>query len=66
MPKLDKRTIAQTFKFDCDRFLRFQLATDSERESSGIASDTYKRPGIELMQAAGRQWEADKYPSVIG
>ncbi len=65
MPKLDKRTIAQTFRFGCDRFLRFQLATDSERESSGIASDTYKRPGIELMTAAGRQWEADKYQDLI-
>jgi hypothetical protein len=28
MAKLDKGTLALTFKFDCDRFLRFRLAED--------------------------------------
>lgn len=65
MPKLDKGTIALTFKFDCDRFLRFRLATDDERSSLGIESETYKRPGIELIRAAGRRWEAEKYQDLI-
>lgn len=65
MPKLNKQTLAQTFRFDCDRFLRFQLATDSEKEFFDIESDTYKRPGIELMTSKGRQWEADKYQDLI-
>lgn len=65
MPKLDKGTLALTFKFDCDRFLRFRLATDAERNALGVESDTYKRPGIELIKAAGRRWEANKYQDLI-
>ncbi len=65
MPKLDKGTLALTFKFDCDRFLRFRLASDAERNALGIESETYKRPGIELIKAAGRRWEADKYQDLI-
>lgn len=65
MPKLDKGTLALTFKFDCDRFLRFRLATDAERDALDIESDTYKRPGIELIKAAGRRWEVDKYQDLI-
>lgn len=65
MPKLDKGTLALTFKFDCDRFLRFRFASDAERATLGIESDTYKRPGIELIKAAGRRWEADKYQDLI-
>jgi len=65
MPKLDKGTLALTFKFDCDRFLRFRLATGAEKDALGIESDTYKRPGIELIKAAGRRWEADKYQDLV-
>ncbi|MDS0025801.1 MULTISPECIES: hypothetical protein [Gammaproteobacteria] len=65
MAKLDKGTLALTFKFDCDRFLRFRLASDAERDSLGISAETYKRPGIELIKAAGRRWEADKYQDLI-
>ena len=65
MAKLDKGTLALTFKFDCDRFLRFRLASDAERDSLGVSAETYKRPGIELIKAAGRRWEADKYQDLI-
>ncbi|MBT1077230.1 hypothetical protein [Geobacter grbiciae] len=65
MAKLDKGTLALTFKFDCDRFLRFRLASDTERDSLGVSAETYKRPGIELIKAAGRRWEADKYQDLI-
>lgn len=65
MRKLDKGTLALTFKFDCDRFLRFRLASDTERDSLGVSAETYKRPGIELIKAAGRRWEADKYQDLI-
>lgn len=65
MAKLDKGTLALTFKFDCDRFLRFRLASDAEKDTLGISAETYKRPGIELIKAAGRRWEADKYQDLI-
>lgn len=65
MAKLDKGTLALTFKFDCDRFLRFRLASDAERDSLGVSAETYKRPGIELIKAAGRRWEADKYQDLL-
>jgi len=65
MAKLDKGTLALTFKFDCDRFLRFRLASDAERDSLGVSAETYKRPGIELIKVAGRRWEADKYQDLI-
>lgn len=65
MAKLDKGTLALTFKFDCDRFLRFRLVSDAERDSLGVSAETYKRPGIELIKAAGRRWEADKYQDLI-
>lgn len=65
MAKLDKGTLALTFKFDCDRFLRFRLASDEEKDTLGVSAETYKRPGIELIKAAGRRWEADKYQDLI-
>lgn len=65
MAKLDKGTLALTFKFDCDRFLRFRLANDTEKDSLGVSAETYKRPGIELIKGAGRRWEADKYQDLI-
>ncbi len=65
MARLDKGTLALTFKFDCDRFLRLRLATDEEKSSLGVSRDTYKRPGIELIKAAGRKWEAEKYQDLI-
>jgi hypothetical protein len=39
-PKLDKSTLALTFKFDSDRFLRLRLATEAERDSLGVKSST--------------------------
>src|SRR5256885_15433630 len=65
MRKLDKSTLALTFKFDCDRFLRFRLATPEEQHRLGLALDRYKRPGIQLITAAGRRWEADKYQDLL-
>ena len=65
MRKLDKSTLALTFKFDCDRFLRFRLATTEEQHHLGLALDRYKRPGIQLITAAGRRWEADKYQDLL-
>ncbi|HEX7315871.1 MAG TPA: hypothetical protein VF297_18285 [Pyrinomonadaceae bacterium] len=66
MPSLKKNTIALTFKFDCDRFLRFSLASKDERAALGvkISSASY-RPGIDLVKAAGRRWEADKFQDLV-
>ena len=33
--------------------------------SIGVEAEKYKRPGIELITAAGRRWEADKYQDLI-
>jgi hypothetical protein len=65
LPKLTKNTLSLTFKFDCDRFLRFRLAPEAEKSGLGIENDVYKRPGIELVRAAGRRWETDKYQDLI-
>src|SRR5919108_3529436 len=65
MPELGKNTLAQTFKFDCDRFLRFQLATDMEKDTLDLESDKFKRPGIRLIQEAGHRWETDKYQDLL-
>ncbi|MDP9474900.1 MAG: hypothetical protein M3R38_04290 [Actinomycetota bacterium] len=65
MVKLGKSTMAQTFKFDCDRYLRFKLASDEERARLEFEEEKSKRPGIQLMTAAGRRWEADKYQDLI-
>ncbi|MDK8754243.1 hypothetical protein [Acinetobacter radioresistens] len=66
MPKLDKGTLAHTFKFDCDRFLRFRLATDQEKEYLKIRSlQDSRRPGIQLIREAGREWEASKYDDLL-
>ncbi|MFD2523077.1 hypothetical protein [Emticicia soli] len=67
MPKLGKQTIAQTFKFDCDRFLRFQLSSDTEKKTLGIEEFALGkvRPGVQLMQEAGNKWEIDKYNDLI-
>lgn len=63
--KLDKSTLAQTFRFDCDRFLRFRLATDEERERAGFSDARFTRPGLEEIRAAGRRWETDQYDSLV-
>lgn len=65
MAKLGKSTMAQTFKFDCDRYLRFKLASEEERAQYEFEEERSKRPGIQLMTAAGRRWEADKYQDLI-
>jgi hypothetical protein len=53
MAKLDKGTLALTFKFDCDRFLRFRLASDAERDSLGVSAETYKRLVLNLSKQPG-------------
>src|SRR5215211_2213544 len=65
MAKLGKSMMAQTFKFDCDRYLRFKLASEEEKARHGFEEDRNKRPGIQLMTAAGQRWEADKYEDLI-
>jgi hypothetical protein len=65
MVKLGKNTMAQTFKFDCDRYLRFKLASEEEKERDGFEEDKSKRPGIQLMAEAGKRWEIDKYEDLI-
>jgi len=67
MPRLGKQTLAQTFKFDCDRFLRFQLANNEEKVELGIEDIALGkiRPGVQLMQEAGNKWEIDKYEDLI-
>src|SRR5207237_717461 len=65
MPSLNKSTLALTFKFDCDRFLRFRLASKAEKTAIDLKEDTYYRTGIDLIKDAGRRWEADKYQDLI-
>ena len=65
MPKLDKNTLSLTFKFDSDRFLRFRLASDEERAAVGFNEKVHTRPGIDLVKAAGRRWEIDKYDDLV-
>jgi len=66
MPSLKKNTIAQTFKFNCDRFLRFSLASKEERERLGLTGDIVDyRPGIALVIRAGSLWEIEKYEDLI-
>ncbi len=57
--------MAQTFKFDCDRYLRFKLASEEEKVRDGFEEDRSKRPGIQLMAEAGKRWEIDKYEDLI-
>ncbi|MBJ8417515.1 hypothetical protein [Acinetobacter courvalinii] len=66
MSKLDKGTLALSFKFDCDRFLRFRLANDYEKTTLGIeAIHEKRRPGIKLIADAGKRWEANKYEDIV-
>jgi predicted RecB family nuclease len=66
--KINKRVISNTFKFDCDRFLRFQLADESEKLTINIKeydSIGYLRPAIQLIQETGHEWERNKYQDII-
>lgn len=65
MPKLAKNLLALTFKYDCDRFLRFRLLSKGQREDIGLEDAKYKRPGIELVEDAGRRWEAEKFQDLV-
>src|SRR5947209_1908503 len=48
MRRLDKSTLALTFKFDCDRFLRLRLATPEEQRRLDIEADRY---GLDSVKA---------------
>src|SRR3954464_5506992 len=65
MPRVAKNLLALTFKYDCDRFLRFRLLTKQEKEELELDDVQYKRPGIELVEDAGRRWEAEKYQDLV-
>jgi hypothetical protein len=67
MRQLGKTVLAQTFKFDCDRFLRLKLASTEEKSAFNVKDqDLAKyRPGIELVKAEGRRWEIEKYQDLI-
>ena len=70
MPKQGKRTLSksvlsQVLRYECDRLLRFRLATSDEKTDSGIETQKYKRPAIELIQSQGGKWETDKYHDFI-
>lgn len=68
MAHLNKSTIALTFKFDCDRFLRFRLAKDTEIKSEEVPDSNkakQSRPGINLITAQGRLWEASCYDDIV-
>lgn len=68
MAKLDKSTVALTFKFDCERFLRYRLATSREI-ADGVPNSVklrqQDRPGINLITAQGRAWEALCYSDLV-
>ena len=68
MARLSKRVLAETFKTDCERFFRFELANNAEKKHIEIDGDKYvlgNRPGVRLMQEAGNKWEIDKYDDLI-
>lgn len=65
--QLGKATLAQTFKFDCDRFLRLKLATPDEKKRLKITDKELAeyRPGIGLVMDEGVRWETEKYQDLI-
>lgn len=68
-PTLSKGIVAFTFKFDCDRFLRYRLSTRAERDPQGLAvpeaqTEKDKRPGIGLVTKEGSLWEAHCYDDI--
>ncbi len=67
MASFSKRTIAEYFKFGCDRFLRYILANKNEIDNGIVPNRTIGklRPGINLMLDAANKWEADKYNDLI-
>lgn len=68
MGKLNKSVVALTFKFDCDRFLRYRLATKSEQEGKNPVPNANRerssRPGIQLVTSQGRVWEAQCFDDI--
>lgn len=65
MRSLGKNTIANTFKFDCDRFLRFKLATADEQKKLGVKEGFENRPGVNLIIEAGVRWETEKFQDLL-
>lgn len=53
MAKLDKGTLALTFKFDCDRFLRFRLASDAEKDRLGVWPKPTNAPVLSSSKRPG-------------
>lgn len=65
---LNKSVVALTFKFDCDRFLRYRLATRAEQKVKpavpNASEERGSRPGIQLVTAQGRVWEAQCFDDI--
>jgi hypothetical protein len=65
MPRLSKTVLAHTFELDCDRYLRFKLASHEEAAALDLAAYRDQRPGAQPQMAAGRQWETAKYQDLV-
>ncbi|MEJ7810910.1 MAG: hypothetical protein WKG32_10920 [Gemmatimonadaceae bacterium] len=77
MPKLDKSTLALTFRYDSDRFLKFRLTSEETLGRIGAlkvvtdgrgrphARPHVLRPGLGLAKAAGAGWEILKFEDLI-
>ena len=68
MPELRKNILANTFKFDCDRFLKFKLLTEAEKKKVNLnvkKSLGDIRPAVKLIKDEGKRWESQKYGDLI-
>ena len=58
MPKFSKNVLSQRLRTQCDRQLRLNLYTDSEREKRGMPEESKTRGNIYRLQEAGDRWQA--------
>lgn len=60
MPKLDKKSLSQYFRSDCERQLKLNLYSTAERKNLSMPPKAKARGNVGLVTKAGNEWEEAK------
>lgn len=66
MPKeFKKTTVAQTLRFDCDRYLALELSEAKTLNGKDVKRETSRKAGMLSVKEAGKHWETNCYQSLV-
>ncbi len=63
--RISKSTLSMFLRTKCDRELYLSLHEDSELDANGMPAPLQARPGIGVLQTAGRDFEDERNDQLI-